>query len=298
MRLPPHARPTLATLGLAALLAAASACAPANETAEDPDDGGAAPAAETSSFENEAEAALAATLERATALADSIEDLLRPVPLLRPAEEEALRRYGQSVHLPRARALGVRPSDDAEAEGLLREGRLVRLEDTRLWVLKDVGPSGALVTPDTRALLVRLGEAFQERLADMGLPPYRLEITSALRSAADQARLRRTNVNAAQGVSTHEFGTTVDLAYFTFAPPADLPGHLLADGPDWLRPYQEAIARAKLEAVAGQKSRELQKILGDVLRQAQSDGLVLVTLERLQPVYHITVARRLAEPAG
>jgi len=41
------------------------------------------------------------------------------------------------------------------------------------------------------------------------------------------------------------------------------------------------------------KSRELQKILGDVLREAQDEGIVLVTLERLQPVYHVTVAREL-----
>ena len=128
--------------------------------------------------------------------------------------------------------------------------------------------------------------------------PYRFEVTSAFRSAADQARLRRTNDNAARGVSTHEFGTTVDIAYFSFATPAELPAGLIADGPAWLRPYQEAMARAALETVAGQKSRELQKILGDVLRDAQSDGQVLVTLERLQPVYHITVARRLADPPG
>ena len=286
---------TMRRLCLAACFLAA-ACAPAGDDAASGEPG-TEPAAETPSFENEAERALATTLARATTLADSIEDLLRPVPLLRPAEENALRRYGQVPQLARARELGVRPSDDAEVEAMVRDGRLLRLEDsTRHWVLRDLRASSALVTPDTRALLVRLGEAFHARLADMGLPPYRLEVTSAFRSAADQARLRRTNGNAARGVSTHEFGTTVDIAYFSFATPAELPAGLIADGPAWLRPYQEAMARAALETVAGQKSRELQKILGDVLRDAQSDGQVLVTLERLQPVYHITVARRLADP--
>ena len=65
-----------------------------------------------------------------------------------------------------------------------------------------------------------LGRRFQERLAEMRLPPYRLEITSAYRTAERQARLRRSNANAAAGVSSHEFGTTVDLSYAAFAPPA------------------------------------------------------------------------------
>lgn len=279
-------------LRLIPFLLLAAACAPADA----PDGAPADPAAEIAAAGGgEEERALRETLEAAHALADSIEDLLRPVPLMRPAEEEALRRYGQSAQLARARSLGVRPGNEAELEALAREERLVPLEDsTRYWILQDLRASRALVTPDTKALLERLGARFQERLAAMGIPPYRLEITSALRSAADQARLRERNVNAAPGVSTHEFGTTVDIAYSAFAPPAELPPGLIPDhGPEWLRSYQDAIARLALESVSARKSLELRKILGDVLREAQSDGLVLVTLERLQPVYHITVGQRI-----
>ncbi|NIP78142.1 MAG: hypothetical protein GWM90_02620 [Gemmatimonadetes bacterium] len=50
------------------------------------------------------------------------------------------------------------------------------------------------------------------------------------------------------------------------------------------------MARAVLERVAARKSRELKAILGGVMESAQSRGEVLVTLERQQPVYHITVA--------
>lgn len=284
--------PALATLAL--LAPAAAACGPPGgaepaETAEQAEE-------RRSDASNPAERALRLTLERSHALADSIEDLLRPVPLMRPAEEASLRQYGQSTHLPRARSLGVRPSNDSELEAARREGRLVPLEDsTRYWVVREMSEDGKLVTPDLRALLQQLGMRFQERLAGMGLPPYRLEVTSAFRSAATQARLRRTNVNAAQGVSTHEFGTTVDLGYFTFPPPAELPDGLIPEGPDWMAPYLDAVARSVLESVSARKQLELKKVLGDVLREAQSDGLVLVTLERLQPVYHITVAGRLAD---
>lgn len=281
----------LAALSLQA--AGTAGCTPSDGAERSPDT--ARQSGEATAAESPAERALRLTLERSHALADSIEDLLRPVPLMRPAEEEALRRYGQSTQLARARALGVRPSNEAELAAARRDGRLITLEDsTRHWVVREMADDRAVVTPDTRALLERLGERFQDRLDDMGLPPYRLEVTSAFRSAADQARLRRSNVNAARGVSTHEFGTTVDIGYFTFPSPAELPEGVVADGPAWMAPYLESVARAVLESVSARKQLELKKVLGDVLREAQSDGLVLVTLERLQPVYHMTVADRLA----
>ncbi|HUG39219.1 MAG TPA: DUF5715 family protein [Longimicrobiales bacterium] len=274
-------------------------CAPPEEPGSDraaPSDGVRAPDRAGPRAAGPEEAALRLTLDRAHALADSIEDVLRPLPLMRPGEEEALRRYGQAAQLARARALGVRPSTEAELEAAIREGRLVTLEDsTGHWILRDLQSSRPLVTPDTRALIRHIASAFQDRLAAIGLPPYRLEITSALRTAADQALLRQENVNAAGGVSTHEFGTSVDLAYSAFAPPAEIPAGVVADGPAWMAPYLEAIAASVLESVSARKSRELQAILGEVLREAQAEGLVQVTLERLQPVYHITVARRIAE---
>lgn len=240
----------------------------------------------------EAVAALAGTLERAESLADSVEDVLRPVPLLRPAEEAALRGYTNAENLRRARSLGVRAADSAELEALVAEGRLVRLEDsTSYWVVRDLDDSRPYVTPDTRALLERLGRAFQGRLDSMGIPRYRIEVSSVLRTAEDQASLRTRNVNAAAGASAHEFGTTVDLAYSGYAAPADLPPPLVGDAPDPLRPHLEAVARRVLERVAARKSRELEAVLGRVLREAQEEGRVLVTLERLQPVYHITVGR-------
>lgn len=51
-------------------------------------------------------------------------------------------------------------------------------------------------------------------------------------------------------------------------------------------------ASSGYEPVAARRSRELMAILGNVLIEAQDEGKVMVTLERLQPVYHMTVARR------
>jgi hypothetical protein len=242
-----------------------------------------------------AERALRETLERSLAAAAAIEDALRPVPLLRPAEEQRLRRYLNAAHVSRARALGVRPADHEELRSLVEAGRLVLLEPaTEHWVVRDQARARAYVTPDVPPLLVEIAERFQARLAGHGVPPYRLEITSVLRTAAEQAELRRRNPNAAAGVSSHEFGTTLDIAYESFAPPLRVPDGLVADGPAGLDPELERVASLALETVGGRKSREMQAFLGHVLLELQAAGDVLVILERLQPVYHITVGRRLA----
>jgi len=148
----------------------------------------------------------------------------------------------------------------------------------------------------TCTLLEMLGGRFQERLAGMGLPPYRLEVTSALRTSQRQARLRRSNPNAAAGMSSHEFGTTVDLSYAAFAPPADPPGAIPTGVPAEFVPYLERFVDLALESVSARKSRELGAVFSRVLSEAQAEGLVLVIYERQQTVYHLTVARALAEP--
>ncbi len=146
-----------------------------------------------------------------------------------------------------------------------------------------------------RGLLVVLGARFQERLSEIGLPPYRIEVTSALRTAERQAALRRSNSNAAAGVSSHEFGTTVDLSYAAFAPPADRPAEIFADAPTELVPHVERFVDLAFESVSARKSRELGAIFSDVLQEAQAEGLALAIYERQQTVYHVTVARTLEE---
>lgn len=239
---------------------------------------------------------LAETLRRADEAAATVDDVLGPYPLMTPAEENALRRHLNDAHVARGRQLGVTAGGRDAVESLLGEGRLVQLEDsTRYWIVRE-RTSPAYVVPHTRALLVELGERFQQRLSRLGLPAYRLEVTSALRTAERQAALQRTNPNAAAGVSSHEFGTTVDVSYAAFAPPADPPEGLLDGVPPELAPYLARIAAVTLESASARKSRELSNVLGQVLREAQSEGLVLVILERQQTVYHLTVGRALAEP--
>ncbi len=242
------------------------------------------------------ERVLSETIRLADRLAGSADRILRPLPVMTPAEEEALRRFLNAAHLAQARALGVRVVSRVARDSLLAAGRLVQLEDsTYHWIVRG-GTSPAYVVPHLRTLLEVLGGRFQERLAGLGLPPYRLEVTSALRTSERQERLRRSNANAAAGVSSHEFGTTVDLSYAAFAPPDDPPGEMLTGVPTEFAPHLKRIVDLALESVSARKSRELGAIFSQVLWEAQTEGLALVIYERQQTVYHLTVARALADP--
>jgi hypothetical protein len=276
------------------VLVALGACGPTPDARTDGDR--AEPAREEARRgDGSAERALRETLDRSMAAAEQIEDALRPVPLLRPAEENRLRTHLNAAHVARARALGVRPANEGEIRALVAQGRLIELEPSNeYWIVRPRAQRRAFVTPDVPPLLERIAQRFQARLAEEDIPPYRLEITSILRTAADQAELRRRNPNAAAGISSHEFGTTLDIAYESFAPPLVLPDGLVAEGPPGMEAELERVAAIALETIGGRKSREMQAFLGHVLIELQAAGDVLVILERLQPVYHITVGRRLA----
>ena len=233
-------------------------------------------------------------LSQILAYADSIEARLRPVPLLTPSQAAAFNRFRNPQHLEAARRLGVsQPVTPEDIQAHLESGRLVHLTDSEYWSLRRLDYSSPYVIPDVVNLLEDIGRRFQTRLGEMGLPPLRLEITSVLRSRDDQARLRQVNPNAARGESTHQFGTTVDIAYSSFrAPKESQLTYNVSDQP-WLEEPLDRIERLAAEVGAARMSRELQAILGHVLREMQNEGLVMVTMEIGQPVYHITVARNI-----
>ena len=232
--------------------------------------------------------ALATTRRAAERHARGAERILSPLPVMTPRAEAELRRFRNGDHVASARALGVRAGSDLEIDSLETAGLLEELPDSAIhWIVRR-GARGVLV-PDMRAALEEVGARFHARLAEIRVPPYRFEITSGLRTAEEQARLRQTNSNAARGVSSHEFGTTVDLSYAAFAPPAELPDAVLSELPPELTPHMDRLARLAMESVSGRKSRELGAIFSEVLAEMQAEGRLLVLYERQQTVYHVTL---------
>ncbi|MBW3631271.1 MAG: hypothetical protein KY464_18560 [Gemmatimonadetes bacterium] len=186
-----------------------------------------------------------------------------------------------------ARSLGIRASGAAEIERLRRQGRLVELDDsTTYWVLREMDHSVPVVTPDGRAMLIELGRRFHARLDSLGLPLYRMKVTSALRTDESQADLRRTNRNASRTVSAHEFGTTVDVSHERFAVPAP------RAQPDTAHAEVQEMETEMLEELGKEKARQLQAELGRAIWALRNEGALRVMMEDAQPVYHMTVARR------
>jgi hypothetical protein len=258
----------LAALVLVTLCACAS---PADPPATADADLAAAP---TATFD------LEAAVAEARRGADSVEEALRPVSLLTPGQIRQLQQYRNAAQLRVAEQQGVpQPVDAGARQAFLSDRRLVELDDSAFWVVRELDYSSALVTPATHKLLTEIGRRFHARLDELGVPPMRFEITSALRTADDQERLRRVNPNAARGRSTHQYGTTVDITYASFRAPERL--GRVEEG-------EEALARMALDLVGGRMALELKAELGHVLLGLQEEGQVMVTYERRQPVFHLT----------
>lgn len=190
-----------------------------------------------------------------------------------------------AIQTAKARQVGIPRGESVEK--LVEAGRLVKLADTsQYWILRDLTHSIPYVTPATEALLIEIGRRFHAELDSIGIPKYRLDITSVLRTPENQSALRRRNANAAREISAHEFGTTVDIAYRRYAPPAQ---DSVAGVPliGELRLWGDSV----MVEAARRRSAELQAILGRILNDLRSEGRVLVRMERRQTVYHITVAR-------
>jgi len=201
-------------------------------------------------------------------------------------EVAELRQDVNAEQIRTAQSLGVRAGSRTEA--LKRQGVLVELPDsTEYWVLRDMDHSVPVVTPDARGMLTELGRRFHARLDILGLPRYRMKVTSALRTDQTQADLRKINPYASQTVSAHEFGTTMDVSHERFAVPA---GAARTGAPE--------LEEEMLDSVGKEHAKVLQAELGRAIAQMRDEGALHVMMENLQPVYHMTVRRRFPAAAA
>lgn len=273
-------------------LALFTGCEPGGDVRGRAEESSRATAAQAEEQAAAAERVLPREMARIDARMAAVDSLFQPLPLLRLAQEEALRRQSYRDQLAQARALGVeRDAPPERIETLRHTGRLVPLGESAFWVVRKLDYSQPLVVPGLRELLTEIGARFHARLAELSLPPYRMEISSALRTAEDQAALRQVNPNAVGGESTHEYGAAVDVLYSAYSAPPDPVVAIEAGGATWAKPYLRRYAEAQAERVAGRRALEIKAILGGILLEVQREGLVMVTLERRQPVFHLTLAR-------
>jgi hypothetical protein len=220
---------------------------------------------------------------RVAARADSVRAAFARGSRLKAREVGELRLDKNAEQVAAARKLGQRVSGKAEIDRLVSAGRLVALGDsTEYWILRDMPHSNPYVTPDTRNMLLELGRRFHARLDQLGLPHYRIKVTSALRTDETQAELRRINSYASATTSAHEFGTTVDVSHERFAVPAPVAGGSMEV---W------EMESEVLEELGKENARVLQAELGRTLAEMRDQGVLHVMMENKQPVYHFTLAR-------
>lgn len=167
-----------------------------------------------------------------------------------------------------AQAIGVPAVADREAAEALKE-RLVKIEDTDTYVLDSLTHSIPYLIPSARDLLEVIGRNFQDSLSSKGLNPYKLVVTSVLRTEQDVARLRKRNLNASEN-STHRHGTTFDLSYWRYVKIPDLRG----------RPYED-VPPEYLRATLSQVLKDLH----------DTPGTCFVKYEKRQNCFHITVKK-------
>lgn len=169
------------------------------------------------------------------------------------------------AQLVSAQALGIPPVEDREAAEKMK-GKLVEIVDSDLYTLDDLTHSIPFLVPPAAELLGRIGQNFRDSLAAKGLNPYKLVVTSVLRTEEDVRKLRKRNQNASEN-STHRFGTTFDLSYWRYDRIPELRG----------RPYEEV------------PPEYLRATLSQVLKDLHDEKACFIKYEKKQACFHITV---------
>ncbi len=222
------------------------------------------------------------------------------IGLLTDRQRGLLRRSRNATHVETAQRLGITPVaqrndvlDHADEAGLVD----INKENPYYWV-DDLTHSVPFATPDAAAALDSIGVRFQQKLAEFGLPPYKFFVTSVLRTEEDQQKLRGVNVNAAKGTSSHEFGTTFDLQFRAYRYAGDPASELWEPAFPFLKEEFATELAAFYDRMEDRYRSRLLALLGETMIELENEGKVITVMEKRQPVFHTTVAERLAESAA
>ncbi len=198
-----------------------------------------------------------------------IETILHPAPVGTVSVDRY--RDFNAVHLKFAKKGGVAPfktnNDFENGVGILvKEDKLVEISDNKYYRICKLTHSHPYLTPDAEQFLDDLGKCFQEKLDENDLPEYYFQISSLLRTKENQSRLSRSNGNATSN-SSHMYGTTFDIPYFTLVKRTLL--------------WEEA------EVTDGRAS----KLLSEAIGELRKEGRCVVVTERNETCFHITVIK-------
>ena len=168
------------------------------------------------------------------------------------------------THMAAAKKIGIKPLKDREAAERLG-GKVMEIKDGDFYQVDSLTHSIPFLVPKASALLDSIGANFLDSLANKGLNPNQVIVTSVLRTQDDVKRLRRVNGNASAN-SVHMFGTTFDISYKRFFKVEDPDG----------RPMQDV------------RADTLKLVLSEVLRDLKKKDMCYIKYELKQGCFHIT----------
>lgn len=169
-----------------------------------------------------------------------------------------------AVHMEAAKRIGVEAvANRDEAEHAKK--KLHHIVDNNLYAIDSLTHSIPYLVPQAGKLLMNIGQNFQDSLTSKGLNPYKVIVTSVLRTQDDVKRLRKRNINASEN-SVHVHGTTFDISWKRFKKIEDKNG----------RPLQDV------------GSDTLKLVLAEVLRDVRKEEKCYIKYELKQGCFHIT----------
>lgn len=171
------------------------------------------------------------------------------------------------LHLQAATTHGITPIASREdAEEMKKQ--LIPIVTNKSYTVDSLTHSIPYLVPLAGNLLQTIGDNFLDSLANKGLNPYQLIVTSVLRTQHDVTKLRKRNINAS-GNSAHFYGTTFDISWKRFKKMEDKNG----------RPLQDV------------GSDTLKLVLAEVLRDLRKDEQCYIKYELKQGCFHITATK-------
>lgn len=175
------------------------------------------------------------------------------------------------VHLKYAQANGIKPFKKnselkSEVNGLVSEGKLVKVKNTRNYQVERLTYSHPYLTPEAKNFLNNLGNRFRKKLTENNMGVYAYQISSLLRTVENQRALSKSNKNASPN-SSHMYATTFDIAYDS----------VIKKPLPWVK-----VQMADPKAI---------KLLSEAIGELRSEGRCVVVSERQEKCFHITVVK-------
>ncbi len=173
------------------------------------------------------------------------------------------------IHLKYARGNGIAPLKSAtafkqELGELVKGKKLVRISDSRYYVVNKLTHSHPYLVPEAEELLEMIGKRFHTKLNQHQKDEYLFRITSLLRTMESQKRLKHSNINATN-VSAHLYGTTFDISYKNFI-------------------RKNLIGKKKVVS-----DSQAVTLLSEAIGELRDEGKLVVITEYKEACFHITV---------